>query len=191
MNKKISTCLAACLLALAQSASAADDGVVTISADSVASAELDVNADGHFCHGGRINPDATFTDGQGTAVKVAISHFYFSYQALTSRSALTTDDVDYKTYSAGIDLRDDNLPYWRFGWVKPYYDIAFGLGHAETRVDAGDTSQDSFAEVRGSLGFVFFRRLSVGVGGSFQVLGYPGKTIATSSNPSLTAALWF
>ena len=135
-----------------------------------------------------MDPHAPFNFGSGTAFRAAVSFLYVGYSNVLANSRANNEEVEHKTYSIGISIREKD---YRSEFAVPYYDMALGIGHSQVALSDGRKSYHGLVELQGSLGVVFWDTLSVGVGATIRTLGYPGETAAFSASPYITAGIWF
>lgn len=76
--------------------------------------------------------------------------------------------------------------------LRGYGALALGLGVARFSSPLrSDTESWPLAELEGSIGVMLERRISLGAGLKWQVIGFPGETVANSLVPRFTLGIRF
>ncbi len=73
--------------------------------------------------------------------------------------------------------------------VGVYSAITAGVGAA--RFSVAGVATEALFDCGIEAGVIVFRRVSLGIGGSLQIAGYPGETVATALIPTANLSVWY
>lgn len=128
----------------------------------------------------------------GTARSIAISFVEESllYVEYTSLDTETENGIRFDDRYTSLTIGSESRVDKRLNSSVGAY-MRFGLGVGAARFNIVNEKYRALAEIKMEAGFMFGKRITIGPGIKYQVVGYPTETMASASILYISAGVWF